>query len=259
MNLPLRIVVRTNTPWETMTAETFVQQRDPKTPTEFVRLGKGVLPLWEEATGLRFFEYRARVRELCEAALKKTGIPVTVGIENVDWHGPDEALIPIDDDDIIHDSAVTLSEHFTPDINLVVWTRITNYLGHTRLENPAYGGQLDTCNWAVRKSFLLNWHISQREFLMARHWVAAGIMLPLLGHPQDNTLIGRARRSLELSSAKQLNHPSVMFLDEKHSVYFLHSGSISFLTHKINEVQNLVPYLRGLPLHPMYEESCSAS
>jgi hypothetical protein len=253
----LRIVVRTKSPWETMTVESFTAQRDPMTPTEFVRLGKGVVPLWEEATGLAYFQYRARIRELCESKLRETGIPVTIGVGNIDWDSEDEALIPVDDDDIIYPSAVTLAERFTPDINLVVWNRITDYLGHTRLENPAYGGQLDTCNWAVRKTFLRDFHISQREFLLARHWVAAGIMAPKLGHTVDRSLLGQAKRCLDLGTSKPLNHPSILFLDEKHSVYFLHSGSISFLTHKTHQVKDLVPYLRGLPLHPLYEASCT--
>jgi hypothetical protein len=49
-----------------------------------------------------------------------------------------------------------------------------------------------------------------------------------------------------------LRGPGVVFLDERHSVYYLHSASISFLCHKIGEKKDLVGYLKTLPLHPLY-------
>lgn len=254
--LPLRIVVRTRTPWETMTVESFIAQKDPQTPTEFIRIGKTLIPAWEQATGLRYFEYRAKIRDLCQKALESTGLPVTVGIGGIDWDGPDEAIIPIDDDDILKPSIAEIAPKITDDINLVVWARITNYLGSERLENPAFGGQLDTCNWAVRKSFLKQWHISQREFILARHWTAAGIMAPAFGQKKDNSLLGRARASLCWNLECKLNHPSILFLEDRYSVYYLHTGSISFLAHKIGEVKDPVSYFKSLPLHPVYDAAC---
>ncbi len=255
MTLPLRIVVKTSTAWETMTPESFRAQKDPKTPSEFIRISRDLLPLWEQATGLSYFKYRAALRDVCQKALEATGIPVTVGIENIDWEGPDEGLIAIDDDDVILESAKTLGEHFNESVNLIVWNRTTNYLGKQALENPRYGGLLDTCNWAVKKSFLKPAHIAEREYILARHWTAAGRMAPLFGIKRDNSLMAMAKRSVNINLEGLLNHPTILRLAETHSIYYLHSASISFLAHKMPSVSKPVEYLKTLPLHPLYEST----
>lgn len=247
---PIRILVRTKTPWETMTAESFRAQTDPKSPTEFIRLGRDVIPVWERATGLGFYSYRSEIRDICETKLRLLGHPVTVGIQGVDWGGPDELLAPIDDDDTF---LAGLPLEVSDSVNLLVWNRTTNYLRQERKENPKYGGQLDTCNWAVRKSFLRQWHIAEREFILARHWTAAGLMAPRFGQPLDNSLMGRAKRSVVVRGPLKLEHPSIVTADETWSIYYLHSASISFLCHKVGEHRDLEGYLRGLPLHPLYE------
>lgn len=248
--IPLRIVIRTRTPWETMTRESFMAQKDPKTPTEFVRMGKGVLPCWEEATGLSYYQYRARIRDLCEARLREI-LPVTVGLDGVDWDGPDEGLIPIDDDDLLKDSVVEIASRFVEGINLIIWHRVTNFLGRERLENPNFGGQLDTCNWAIRKSFLAK--SFRRNDILTRHWHAAGLLAPMFGMvPKNLSMLEKARRSVQPSLGVKLKHESILEVPESHSTYYLHSGSISFLSHKMTNVKDPVEHIRKLPLHPIY-------
>lgn len=254
--IPLRIVVRTDTPWATMTVDQFVNQKSPKTPYEFIRIGKVLIPAWEEATGRRYFEYRQEIKEKCEIALRATGIPVNIGTDDIDWESDDEALIPIDDDDIVFPSVASIASRFTDNINLAIWRRVTNYLGEQRLENPAFGGQLDTCNWAIRKSFLKSFGYSDRVSILARHWHAAGILHPRLGgKPKPSDLLGRAIKATSFRTAGvMLKHSSIIELDEIHSVYYLHTGSISFLAHKIRDhVKDPVNYIRKLPLHPLLE------
>lgn len=229
-------------------------QRDPKTPTEFVRMGKGILPCWEEATGLSYYQYRAKIRDLCEAKLREVA-PVTVGLDGVDWNGPDEALIPVDDDDIIRPSVTDIAKRFREGVNLVIWHRVTNYLGRDRFENPSFGGQLDTCNWAIRKSFLAQ--SLDRDRILTRHWHAAGLLAPMFGLTQaPKGMLERAKRSLDLRvGGVKLKHPSIIEIPESHSIYYLHTGSISFMAHKMGDVKNPVEYLRKLPLHPVYWEN----
>jgi len=257
--IPLRIVVRTDTSWGDMTREKFLAQKGPKTPNEFIRIGEVLIPAWEQAKGLNYFDYRQRIKEKCEAALRETGLPVSIGIQDVDWESQDEALIPVDDDDVIFPSVASIAAHFNPTINLVIWRRITNYLGIPRKENPAFGGQLDTCNWAIRKSFLRGFGYSDRISVLARHWHAAGILSPRFGgRPRPADLLGRAVRNTRFNvGGTKLKHESIVELDEVHSVYYLHTGSISFLAHKIRDhVNNPIEYIRALPLHPLLEESC---
>lgn len=253
--IPLRIVVRTNTPWGSMTMADFVRQRSPRKPQEFIRAGESELPRWEAATGQSFFQYRERVKQLCEGKLRQLGIPLTIGAENVDWGSEDEALIPIDDDDILLPSVTSVASRFTAETNLVIWQRITNYLGQERLENPNFGGQLDTCNWAIRKNFLAQFGESDRVSILARHWHAAGILSPRLGgKPRPTDLLDRAKRMCVANCrGVQLSHPSIVILNEKHSIYYLHSASISFLCHKKIEDCDL----SRLPLHPLLEAQCT--
>lgn len=250
----LRIVVRTNTDWANMTMSKFVNQQEPQSPREFVRIGKELLPQWEQATGQNYFHYRERVRRLCFSKLRTLELPITVGADNVNWNSEDEFLIPIDDDDILLPSVKTIAEHINESVNLVIWQRITNYLGNERLENPSFGGQLDTCNWAIRKSFLAQWGYSDRLQVLSRHWYAAGIMSPKLGGKVAPTdLLGRAKKALTFRTAGiYLRHPSIIVLNEKHSVYYLHSASISFLANKFkDEGCDFAKVVKTLPLHPL--------
>lgn len=250
----LRIVIRTDTPWSTMTIAQFCAQREPHTPTEFSRVGKNILPIWEQATGRDFFRYRDYVKRLAHAKLVELGLPITVGIPSVDWDSPDEFLIPIDDDDALFSSVKSIINHIDASVNLVIWQRLTNYLGHQRLEEPVIGSQLDTCNWAIRKSFLNQFSLSDRIHILSRHWHAAGILAPKFGGretPKD--LLSRAKKCLTVRRY-ELKHPSIVVLHECHSVYYLHSASISFLVYKHREHgERFGDVIRTLPLHPLVQ------
>lgn len=254
--LPLRIVVRTRTAWETMTAESYMRQDIFYTPSEFVRMGRNVLPHWEAATGLSYYKYRARIKELCEERLRGLGLPITIGLELIDWDGPDEALIPIDDDDLLLPSVASIADTFTDDINLVIWHRVTNYLGTERLENPVYGGQLDTCNWAIRKSFINRLPQVPRDDTLLKHWHAAPHLKTLFSPKavRKPTLLELAKRCVVPSfRGLELKHPSIVHMPERHSVYYLHSASISFLSYKMAKTADPTAAIRKLPLHPVYE------
>lgn len=261
MTLPLRIVVRTQTAWETMTRESYLAQKnDPSNwaPEEFIKKGANPIPMWEQATGKSFYQYRAKLKAICQAELEKLGIPLTIGLGNVDWDGQDEALIFIDDDDVVKPSVKTIADRFTDDINLVIWNRITNYLGRERQEKPLDGGVLDTCNWAVRKSFMNQLHWTERDSGAARHWIAANFFAKLLFGPRKPmTLVEQARERLTSRPFRtDLVHPSVIHIEECHSVYYLHSASVSFLAFKMTPTgEPIVEYLRKLPLHPLYNHA----
>jgi len=234
----------------------FLDQKEPQSPREFVRIGKELLPVWERATGYNYFQYREHVRRVCFERLSEIGLPITIGCDKVDWDSKDEFLIPIDDDDILLPSVSSIAEHIDESVNLVIWQRITNYLGNERLENPSFGGQLDTCNWAVRKSFLAQWGYSDRLQVLSRHWYAAGILSPKLGGkvpPRD--LMARAKKALTFRTAGiYLRHSSIRVLNEKHSIYYLHSASISFLAHKFkDEGHEFAKVIDKLPLHPLVQ------
>jgi len=252
----LRIVVRTDTDWSNMTMSKFLNQTEFQSPREFVRTGKELLPAWEQATGYNYFLYREYVRRVCFTKLQEIGLPITIGSNRVDWDSQDEFLIPIDDDDILLPSVTSIVGHIDASVNLVIWQRITNYLGNERLENPSFGGQLDTCNWAIRKSFLSQWSAADRLQILSRHWLAAGILSPKLGGkaaPKD--LMGRAKKALTFRTAGiYLRHPSITVINEKHSIYYLHSASISFLSNKFkDEGSDFAKVIKRLPLHPLVQ------
>lgn len=246
-----RIIVRTDTSWDDMTIESFLGQNDVTLPVGFIRGRDGALRLWEEATGKLFFGYRALVKDVCQLELEALGLPMTIGIHNINWSGEDEWFLPIDDDDVFFESIKTAS--FPDDVAVVYWRRMTDYLGQRRFENPAYGGLLDTCNYAVRKSFLLSMHHDARTLVLAKHWGAARVIaehLGLAGFTPPRTLLERAMKLTSVNTNDtKLDHPLVKYIDECFSVYCLHSASISFLTAKMRE-PNPVQYLRTLPLHP---------
>jgi hypothetical protein len=214
------------------------------------------LPLWQEANG-DYFQYRAKVRQVCQKRLESLGIPVTIGIGGIDWNSEDEALIPIDDDDEIFRSVISIADKFTKGINIVVWNHFTDHLGKRKRNNT--GCQLETCNWAIRKSFLAG--IRERDRILSKHWHAGKLILGHMGllkkEPVD--LLARAKATLEPSFAKyHIKHPSVISLTEIHSVYYLHSGSISFLAAKMKrEMPDPVAYIKKLPLHPLLENQCT--
>jgi hypothetical protein len=256
MTLPVRIVVRTNTPWERMTKEEFYKQDSVLLPQMAVTetKQKRSVHLWEEAYKRSFCMYRAMIRDACMIEHKRVKPDnITVGIDNVDWSSSDEILLPIDDDDTYESGIVdTLKASFRDNTNIVLWPRRTNFLGRDRIESCTR--YLDTCNWAIRKSFLEHWCLGDKIRLLAFHWVASGMVYNKLFHREfPNTIMGHLEKMRNRPSLMApLNHETVVELDKPWSTYYLHSGSISFLDgRKMAQHSDTVEYLRGLPLHPL--------
>lgn len=259
---PLRIVIRTCAPWETMTHESFAAQKEFWTPYRFVQKTKSLITIWEQATGVSYFRYRGMIRDKCENLIRSIGLPVTVGVPKVNWDSEDEFLIPVDDDDVLYPSVRSIVDAISSKTNIVIWNRVTNHLGKTRNEKHSRGF-LDTCNWAIRKSFLKQFTQVERDTVLAKHWIAASVLeVKLGGKPKKKVdLLSRAvAMTVVRTEGVILKHPSIVQLNECHSVYYLHSGSISFLGHKMKDEavkEDPIEYFRKLPLHPLVQHAQS--
>jgi len=252
-----RIVVRTDTPWETMTLDDFYRQKDPMlTPMAKAEVkNPHYIKHWEEAYKRSFCMYRAMCRDACmqqHQAVKADAI--TVGVLNLPLDGEDEILLPIDDDDAYEVGIIeTLRQAFDRGVNLVVWPRRTNFLGKLRVE--PFTRYLDTCNWALRKSFVATF--SEWPTVLAYHWIGSNIVGQRFQHVERATsLIGMAQERLKpVLTNIPLRHPSMIELDTPLSTYYMHTGSISFSQgKKMAPHHDLVEYLRGLPLHPLLSQ-----
>lgn len=255
MTLPVRIVVRTATPWERMTIDDFYKQDHWLLPAMAISETKRAryVHLWEEAYKRSYCMYRAMVRDACMAVHKSIKPDnISVGVENVDWLDSDEIILPIDDDDTYEaDTIETVRSTFCEGVNLVVWPRRTNFVGRERIEHCTQ--YLDTCNWAIRKSFLSNWSIDQALILLSFHWVANGLVASMFGNrKRENSLIGMLAQARKPAFLGPIRHETLRVLDKPLSTYYLHSGSISFLAGgKMEKHSDTVKYLRSLPLHPL--------
>lgn len=248
MNLPVNIVVRTNVPWRTMTLEQFyAQQRDdlvaPIVTVTRTRKTQ-VIATWEQAYRRSFFMYRAMVRDaayirLCELRAER----ITLGATAVDWtHPEDEILASIDDDDTFAPGLVkSLKQAFVPGVNLVVWPQRSWYLGNTTVRSSC--DYLETCNWAVRKSFVAEAPLQTRHKILSHHWNAAD-MLADIYLPSKPYGARYGQRVLKISTG-------TIELLEPLSTYYMHPGSISFLNNKAETHPDMVAYFRSLPLHPL--------
>jgi len=251
--LPIRIVVRTNTPWEKMSIEDFYAQRDPMlTPMARAEVKRpSYIRNWEEAYKRSFCMYRAMCRDACMQRHKEVKADsITLGVQNLPIDG-DEILLPIDDDDA-YDVGIAerLREAFIGGVNLVVWPRRTNFLGKLRVE--PFTRYLDTCNWAIRKSFALSF--SEWPTVLAYHWIGSNIIGERFQHIEKATslmMMAKAHMKPALGNIP-LRHPSMIELDTPLSTYYMHTGSISFSQgKKMAPHSDIIQYLRTLPLHPL--------
>ena len=266
--LPLRILVRTATPWETMTLAEFYKQSGELLPQNAIKTvqDKGLIESWEKAYGRSYFKYRADIRRVCERRLASISSDyLTIGLVTAEWlkSEQDEIIIPIDDDDTLEPSIVDIKKVFSPGVNIVVWQRNTHYMNVPESEQgrdaqlrPKQSKYLDSCNWAIRKSFLQRWSHDNAKRILARHqWACRQIAIALgLAHEENNkSLLGQAARARLLTRGIHvpLEHPSVIEVDACWSTYYLHSASISFLARKMAPHIDTVQYLKGLPLHPL--------
>lgn len=256
MILPVNIVVRTSVPWETMTLDQFyAQQRDdlvaPIVTVSRTRKTEAIAT-WEQAYRRSFFMYRAMVRDaayikLCELRAER----ITLGAPAVDWDDTkEEILVPIDDDDTFDTGLVkSVKQAFVPGVNLVVWPQRSWYLGRVTARSSC--DYLETCNWAVRKSFVAQAAPMTRNKILSHHWNAADMLADIygpgvkgFGQTLGIPYTRYGQRILKMSAA------SVELL-EPLSTYYMHPGSISFLNGKAEHKIDMVKYFRSLPLHPL--------
>lgn len=266
MSLPIRVIVRTKVDWSSLTWETFSGQTTRYKPDLFIletwrRRDQSVINLWEVARGRSYFEYRGQVRDACQRELEKLPVRLTVGLANEqDWkEGEDEILVPIDDDDMVRPSIEEIAALYDdPAVNVVFWNRLTHYPDGSQ-EWSAPRAYCDTCNYSVRKSFLMGHPISAGDFLN-NHQMANAILRKRLGLTElslyDRLMrgdFGAAHRQKVIAFEPILG-PSVKETNADHSVYYLHTGSISFLLRKIPRNVDPVAVIRSLPLHPLVKE-----
>ena len=251
----LSIVVRTNADWLKLRDDAMAfkaQEQSVNVPTT-LRL-RGILPAihaWENATGLCYFTYRETIRQACHKRLQRIA---PVSLVNLPANGkPNDVLAFIDDDDTFEDTLVSILEAFkNPTVNIVTWTRRTWFDGAYRFETIRR--YLDTNNWAIRRSFLETWAGSDRALMMAKHQTANKLIAQRLGlFPKIVGRIGPDMFKGAASSHVPLNHPQVHDIAACHSTYYLHSASISFLTHKVGLHGNIASEITKRPLHPLFD------
>lgn len=251
MTLPIRIVVRTDTDWDSLTLESFSRQSGlsdiNRSPVRVVS-NAGMIQAWQEAYGIDYFMYRSTIRKRCESVLRSLGHAVSVGVDHALATGAEEILCPIDDDDLFSGSLGLIAPVFGSGVNLVLWKRRTVFHGVERIErNTPY---LDTCNWAIRRSFLMSMGEHARECLL-NHMAANRLVHAALGIAPTSLFPGIPGMQL-MTRESALVHESVINLDACYSWYYLHSGSISYLGVKVGHQADMVAHLRSLPLHPLW-------
>lgn len=252
----LCIVVRTDAQWLALRSEAafIAQEHTVNVPTN-LKL-RGLLPAiraWEAATGLCYFTYRETIRQACHSRLARIA-PVTLAQLPANGN-PNDVLAFIDDDDTFEESLVSILQAFTnPDVNVVTWTRRTWFDGSYRFETIRR--YLDTNNWAIRRGFLETWHGVDRLRMMAKHQAANKSIAQRLGlFPKVVGRIGPDMFKGPPSSHVPLKHPQVVDINACHSTYYLHSASISYLTHKVGSANDISEEINKRPLHPLFNKS----
>lgn len=257
MTLSVRIVVRTNVPWEQMTLNDVYAQRgrllDPFTVQEI--RDRAHLAAWERATGRDFCQYRASIKAACQWRLEALEADaLTIGLDRPVWledRSRDEILLPIDDDDSFEPGIIERmrTAFAAPGIDVVVWKRRINHTGTVTIAHANY---LDTCNHALRKSFVQKWYLDDSLRMLANHWHCHDMTCERLNPPIPNNGTPMGIVLAMRQPARSLISPRVLALPEMWSTYYVHSASISFLTgSKMDAHQDRRAYLASLPLHPL--------
>jgi hypothetical protein len=250
VTLPIHAIVRTNVDWNNTTSF----QESPGSPKQFIRKAgtrEGFLDKWREGVGIDYFQYRGAVRDaafktLCETDSLET---ITKGVFKYEFR-EDAIIVPIDDDDILFSTVGEIAAHFeNPEVGIVCWERLTNYLGKSRLERPRR--YLDSCNYAVRTSWLQSViGIRALEFL-SHHWMASELVIAALGLrglPLFDRIIRGERSLVSVVTREDIPAtPYVVDIAEQHSCYFMHSASLMHIIRKDYTVEEL----SRLPKHPL--------
>lgn len=259
MTLPLRIVVRTDASWDTMTLDDYRAQVEDLNLPGAVRKRESVLAIeeWQRATGLDFFRYRGAVRRGVERELRKLEIPISRGV-NIPYV-PGEIWLPIDDDDVFLPNIRGVVEHFEdPNINLVLWRSTACVHGNDKEYRDR--DTIDSCNSAIRADYLCSF-TGWRHMLKNHQKCGLEIGVALGCFPRKRRTsvndiaadILRTRWLTNHGKIRLLKHPSIVRENESRSRYFLHSASISFLSRKAESDIPLHESLQAFPLHPLYD------
>jgi len=237
-----------------MTLESYRAQADsinlPASSRGNVTSGE-VIELWQRATGLDYFGYRETLKRVCEHYHLKHFSPAGF------MSSSDDLIIPVDDDDIIDLGARAIIRFFDLyDINVVTWTRVTVDHGRERTERSRY--YLDSCNWAIRRSFLESFTAEEQATILDKHQQANRVLQLRAGIANAvpsavTTLEGVPLTPLEYIEANRERTlegcPWVLDIHETFSRYYLHSASISFLCRSGLTLEKI----RDLPLHPLFD------
>jgi hypothetical protein len=223
-----------------------------------------LIKLWEQAYQKSFYLYRETVKQVCRSVLEEIAdshhkdIEISNSVEDFlenEGYAEHDIIMPIDDDDIFMREAFDVWRYFDdPAINLVVWARTTAVHGVERTEKMM--PYLDTCNWAIHGSYLKTWPKAKQAEILSRHQRAHTEVGKNLGIIDKIPNVIGPNFYKRPGSYVPIKHPSIVSLGTARlSVYYLHSGSISFLAHKIGKPEDIIGKLRNIQLHPLFEES----
>jgi hypothetical protein len=264
-----RIVIRAGgIPWAEMNHASFIGQAGGLNLPHHLIFSIDALALikaWETAYGLDYFLYRQCIKDACRAKLEalandsRFDVAISNSVEQFladEEYEQSDIILPIDDDDIYLPPVFeVIDEPFMQDgINLVAWDRTTVFHGTERTEVAPHP-YLDTNNWAIHGSYLQTFPASAQLEMLSKHQKAHTEVGKRLGViPRIANVIGPDFFK-ENNPYAPLKHPSVIDLHgHKLSLYYLHSGSISFLAHKMGKPDSVIATLRNLPLHPLFTE-----
>jgi hypothetical protein len=258
----LHIHCRTDVNWAAMTLESYRGQVASVNLTGSV-LGKvkdgRVIEVWQEAYWLDYFAYRATLKQTCrDFIVEHVASRNNVRYGSVNGYDDSTIVVPVDDDDVIAPQVYQVIDYFNdPTVNIVTWNRDTSYHGKPPVtERQRY--YLDTCNYAIRTTFLQTFNIEDQSVILNRHQFANRIVQLRMGIAND--IPGAVTRNgvpltlaqyLEANREKTLEGcPGVIDVQKSWSTYYLHTGSISWLGVKGDLTVNA---LRALPLHPLFD------
>lgn len=247
-DLPIRIVVRTNVDWRSMSDESFASQDDPNLPVARIRAVDkgGVLDLWRGSFAISFFEYRHRLREVALESLRNAGADhLTLGLEHFEeWYSTDqdEILVCIDDDDFMGPSMDEVRKMFTEDTDVLIWPQGRWGFApgsSVRSFHVAPLPIIGPVNAALRKSYLQRiLEPSEVPYLLAHHRVTNSTIAEAIGADTADTALLDA---VMLTGAGIRNGVGV------HGMYNVHVGSVAFL-HDALRTPDPARYLGELDL-----------
>lgn len=256
----IHVLVRTDTPWGTMTDASHSAQWESVNLTRRVAAQverRELLDRWEEAYGLDYFLFREAVKLGCEGKIESLAsldsrVKVTKGVARFlsEGYGDDDIILPTDDDDIFYPSVFQALDAFAlPAVDMVIWDHHVWANGNTSIHRMRRF--LETNNWAIRGRYLRTYGGHQRVMLEKHQEAHSAIGKRIGVIPEVAGVIGP---DMFRAAGGHVPLTCPAFIDERHthSVYYLHSGSISYLAHKMGKVDSVVETLRSLPLHPLF-------